>query len=77
MAAAAFTDADLSALAGVTQVEELSLSGLTLPDERLPRMQSFAHLKTLTLSPSGKGYPEETKARVKALLPKVDVKFSP
>jgi hypothetical protein len=40
-------------------------------------MQSFAHLKTLTLSPSGKGYPEETKARVKALLPKVDVKFSP
>jgi 6-phosphogluconolactonase (cycloisomerase 2 family) len=70
-----FTDTDLAALAGVTQVRELSLSGLDLPDARLPHLKSFAHLKALTLVRYGKGYPDETQAKVKALLPKVDVKF--
>jgi hypothetical protein len=56
--AKAFTDADLTAVAGVTQIKELSLSNLELPDTRY-----------------GKGYPDETQAKVKALLPKVDVKF--
>jgi hypothetical protein len=42
---------------------------------RLPQLQAFAHLKTLTLVRYGKGYPEEMQAKVKALLPKVDVKF--
>ena len=70
-----FTDTDLTALAGVTQVRELSLSGLDLPDARLPQLKSFAHLKALTLVRYGKGYPDETQAKVKALLPKVDVKF--
>jgi hypothetical protein len=31
--------------------------------------------KTLTLVRYGKGYPDETQAKVKALLPSVDVKF--
>lgn len=70
-----FTDADLIALAGVTQVRELSLSNLELPDVRLQPLQAFAHLKTLTLVRYGKGYPDETRAKVKGLLPKVDVKF--
>jgi hypothetical protein len=73
--AKAFTDADLIALTGVTQVRELSLSALDLPDERLPQLQALAHLKSLTLVRYGKGYPEETQAKVKALLPKVEVKF--
>ena len=73
--AKAFTDADLTAVAGVTQIKELSLSNLDLPDTRLPQLQAFAHLKTLTLIRFGKGYPEETQTKVKALLPKVDVKF--
>jgi hypothetical protein len=73
--AKAFTDADLIALAGVTQVRELSLSNLDLPDVRLQPLQAFAHLKTLTLVRYGKGYPDETQAKVKGLLPKVDVKF--
>ena len=73
--AKAFTDADLIALTGVTQVRELSLSNLELPDARLPQLQAFAHLKSLTLVRYGKGYPEETKAKVKALLPRVDVKI--
>jgi hypothetical protein len=73
--AKAFTDADLTALAAVSQVRELSLSNLDLPDSRHQSLQSFAHLKTLTLVRYGKGYPEETQAKLKALLPKVGVKF--
>jgi hypothetical protein len=71
----AFTDTDLAAIAGVPQIKELSLSNLDLPDARLPQLQAFAHLKSLTLVRYGKGYPEETQAKVKALLPKVEVKF--
>jgi hypothetical protein len=66
---------DLTALVGVTQVRELSLSGLDLPNARLPQLRAFAQLKTLTLVRYGKGYPDETQTKVKALLPKVDVKF--
>jgi hypothetical protein len=73
--AKAFTDADLTALAAVSQVRELSLSNLELPDSRHQSLQAFAHLKSLTLILYGKGYPEEVQAKVKALLPKVDVKF--
>ena len=73
--AKAFTDADLTALAAVNQVRELSLSNLDLPDSRHQSLQAFAHLKSLTLILYGKGYPEEVQAKVKALLPKVDVKF--
>ena len=75
MDATKFTDTDLTALASATQVRELSLSGLDLPDARLSQLQAFAHLKTLTLIRYGKGYPDETQAKVKALLPKVDVKW--
>ncbi len=70
-----FTDSDLATLASVTQVRELSLSGIDLPDARRPQLQAFAHLKSLTLVLYGKGYPDETQTKVKALLPKVDVKF--
>jgi hypothetical protein len=73
--AKAFTDADLIALAGVTQIRELSLSNLELPEVALQPLQAFIHLKTLTLVRYGKGYPEDTQAKLKALLPKVDVKF--
>ena len=69
------TDADLTALASMTQLESLSLGDIDLPDTRLPQLQAFAHLKSLSLVRYGKGYPEEIQAKVKALLPKVDVKF--
>ena len=70
------TDADLTALASATQLESLSLEGIDLPDTRLPQLQAFAHLKSLTLVlRNGKGYPEETQSKVKALMPKVDVNF--
>lgn len=73
--AKAFTDADITAVAGVTQIKELSLSNLELPDTLLSQFQAFAHLKSLTIIRYGKGYPEATQAKVKALLPKVEVKF--
>lgn len=70
-----FTEADLIELAGVTQIKELSLSNLDLPDARLPQLQAFAYLKSLTLVRYGKSYPDETQTKVKSLLPKVEVKF--
>jgi hypothetical protein len=73
--AKAFNDTDLTAVSSVTQIRELTLSGLDLPDTRLPQLQAFAHLNTFTLVRYGKGYPDETQAKVKALLPKVEVKF--
>jgi hypothetical protein len=69
------TDADLTALASMTQLESLSLGDIDLPDTRLPQLQAFAHLKSLTLVRYGKGYPDETQTKVKALLPKLDVKW--
>lgn len=73
--AKAFTDADLTTLAGVIQVRELSLSNLELPDTRLSQFQAFAHLKSLTIIRYGKGYREETQVKLKTLLPQVEVKF--
>ena len=69
------TDADLTALAGMTQLESLSIGDIDLPDTRLPQLQKFAQLKSLTLVRYGKGYPDETQAKVKAVLPKAEVKF--
>jgi len=37
---------------------------------------AFGHLKSLSLALRPQGYPEETQARVKALLPKVAVVFA-
>jgi hypothetical protein len=69
------TDADLSLIASISQLESLGVDRLALPDERVPALSAFAHLKSLSLALRPKGYPTETQARVKALLPKVDVKF--
>ena len=73
--ASKFTDTDLSALAGVSQVRELSLSGLDLSESRLPQLKSFTHLKSLTFVLYGKGYPEETQSKLKNLLPGLDLRF--
>jgi hypothetical protein len=68
-------DAGLKLAADLKQLEQLELGGLDLPDERLPQLQAFAFLKELKLIKRPQGYPEETQAKIKALLPKVDVKF--
>ena len=69
------TDADLAALACISQLEELSFENLDLPESRVHQLQSFAFLKTLTLALRPAGYAQLTQAKIKALLPKVDVKF--
>jgi len=71
----ATTNDDLMLLATMKQLESLELGGLPLPDERLAQLQAFAFLKELKLINRPKGYPPETQAKIKALLPKVDVKF--
>jgi hypothetical protein len=68
-------DAGLKVAADLTQLEQLELGSLELPDERLPQLQAFAFLKELKLIRRPQGYPAETQAKIKALLPKVDVKF--
>lgn len=70
------TDADLRLLASITQLESLIMDKLPLPDERLPALSTFAHLKTASFALRPHGYPEATQAKVKTLLPKVDVKFA-
>ncbi len=75
LAANTLPDADLAAIAGAVQIQELSLSDLDLPEARAPLLQAFAHLKSLTLIRYGKGYPEETQAKIKTLLPTVAVTF--
>jgi len=75
MSGKTLTDADLTELASMTQLESLSLESIELPDERLPQLQAFSFLKSITFALRPKGYPPETQAKVKALLPKVEVKF--
>ena len=68
-------DTGLKLAANLTQLEQLELGGLDLPDARAPQLQAFSFLKELKLIRRPQSYPEETQAKIKALLPKVDVKF--
>ena len=69
------TDADLKLVASITQLEQLELSGINLPDERIALLKDFAFLKTLRLVPSGAPFTPETQAKVKQLLPKTELLF--
>lgn len=68
-------DAGLKLAADLKQLEQIEFGSLDLPDERLPQLQAFAFLKELKLIRRPQGYPPETQARIKALLPKVNVTF--
>ena len=68
-------DAGLKLAANLTQLEQLEIGGLDLPDARLPQLQAFSFLKELKLIRRPQSYPEETQAKIKALLPKTAVKF--
>jgi hypothetical protein len=72
-----FTDRDLAELAGVAQLEKLSFDRLPLDEARIARLRDFAFLKELELAERRKEhhYPEAIQAKVKAALPKVEVKF--
>jgi hypothetical protein len=67
--AGALTDADLEALAGLTQLEHLELGKLELTAERLPVLKQFSFLKSMRLVPAKGPFPEEVQAKITALLP--------
>jgi len=69
------TDAELQTVAGLTQLESLELGQVPLPDERLSVLKDFAFLKSLRLVPVKDPFTGEAQARIKALLPKTDLKF--
>lgn len=69
------TDAELQMIAALRQLESLELGKVPLPDERLAMLADFAHLKSLRLVPVKEPFTSETQARIKALLPKVELKF--
>ena len=69
------TDAELKTVAGLTQLEHLELGKVPFPDERLPVLKDFAFLKSMRLVPVKEPFSDETQAKIKALLPKVAVKF--
>ena len=69
------TDAELKTVADLTQLEHLELGKVPFPDERLPVLKDFAFLKSMRLVPVKEPFSDETQAKIKALLPKVAVKF--
>lgn len=73
--AANLTDAELQTVAALKQLESLELGRLPLPAERLFLLKDFAHLKALRLTPGKEPFTAETQARIKALLPKTELKF--
>ncbi|MBL8826844.1 MAG: hypothetical protein JNM18_07635 [Planctomycetaceae bacterium] len=66
---------DLKQLTAMKQLESLELGSPELPDERLPLLQAFSHLKELKLIDRKTGYSADTQAKIKALLPRVNVVF--
>jgi hypothetical protein len=72
--AAEFTDAELTTVAGLTQLEHLELKA-PFPDARLPLLKDFAFLKSMRLVPLNDPFTSETQAKIKALLPKTEIQF--
>lgn len=68
-------DAGLKLAAELTQLEQLEIGGLELPEERLPKLADFKFLKELKLIRRPQSYPADVQAKIKALLPTVNVKF--
>ncbi len=72
--AAKFSDADLTTIAGLPQLEHLELKA-PFPDERLPLLKDFAFLKSMRLVPAKDPFTAEAQAKIKALLPKTEIQF--
>jgi len=69
------TDDELKTVAGLKQLESLELGKVPLPDDRLVVLKDFAFLKSMRLVPIKDPFTAETQAKIKALLPKTDLKF--
>jgi hypothetical protein len=73
--AKAYTAADVKDVAGMRQLENLEFSNLEITDESLAQLQALSFLKALRLVHRPQPYPAEIQAKIKALLPKVALKF--
>ena len=69
------TDDELKTIAGLTQLEHVELGRVPLPDERLSVLKDFAFLKSMRLVPVKEPFSDETRAKIKALLPKTELQF--
>lgn len=69
------TDADLQALAGLTQLTHLEIGKMPLPDERIPALKPFAFLKTMRIVPAKAPFTPEQQAKIKAVLPQTQISF--
>jgi hypothetical protein len=73
--AQALADADLQALAGLTQLDHLEIGKMPLPDARLQALKPFAFLKSMRLVPAKEPFTPEAQAKIQALLPKTKIEF--
>ena len=75
----AFTASELKQLAELKQIKQLSLNSLALTDEHVGILKNFDHLKELELVERRRQhrYSDTAKARVRAALPNIAVKFVP
>lgn len=73
--AKAMTDADVTVVGGMTQLEHVEFGSLDLAEERLPVLQQFAFLKSMRLVRYSNPYTPELRAKVQAILPKVQLTF--
>jgi hypothetical protein len=69
------TDADLQALAGLTQLTHLEIGKMPLPDDRIAALKPFAFLKSLRLVPAKAPFTPEQQAKIQALLPTTKIDF--
>jgi len=69
------TDADLQAVADLTQLDHLELGKLPLPEARLALLKPFAFLKSMRLVPAKEPFSLETQTNISGLLPKTKLEF--
>jgi hypothetical protein len=73
--AQALTDADLQALAGLTQLTHLEIGKMALPDEHVATLKPFAFLKSMRLVPAKTPFTPDQQAKIQALLPTTKIDF--
>ena len=73
--AQALTDADLQALAGLTQLTHLEIGKMPLPDDRIAALKPLTFLKSLRLVPAKAPFTPEQRAKIQALLPTTKIDF--
>jgi hypothetical protein len=68
-------DDDLQRLAELRQLHRLELSGLPLPEARLPKLAALGFLRELRLIGRPRPYDEVLQKRIESILPGVAVQF--